>query len=462
MASRTVVLKVIFIWFSLVGNVYARRKWVSAASGRGKTGNVESEFAKTQKLCDPDVEQIHGYFKIDGSVNKNYFFWFFESRDSPSTSPVIVWLTGGPGCSSMLALFAENGPCTVNDDGTSTKVNPYSWTSHANVLWIDQPAGTGFSYGDADDYDHNEQEVSDDLYHFLKDFFTTYSQYANLDLFIFGESYGGHYVPAVSFQIFTENQKDSSPLRLKGLGIGNGLTDPMIQFQYYAQMAMNNTYGIKILNDDDYNYMMHTNYKCIDLIKECQGTTSTCDDAQYYCTAVTMGFFRKSGLNIYDIRSECGVSNNLCYDFSPINKFLNLNSTRQALGIRNESKEWKECNFLINDDFMFDWMKNFQNKLVPLLESGIKVLVYAGDADYICNWMGNKAWALALKWNGKSRFNSAKDKPWVVDGQEAGIVRSSGALTFVQVFDAGHMVPMDQPKVALSLLTTYLQQSSFA
>ena len=52
--------------------------------------------------------------------------------------PFVVWLTGGPGCSSTLALLTENGPCKVNDDGKSTTVNPYSWTEAAHVLWLDQ------------------------------------------------------------------------------------------------------------------------------------------------------------------------------------------------------------------------------------------------------------------------------------------------------------------------------------
>ena len=74
------------------------------------------------------------------------FYWMFESRHEPSTDPVLLWMTGGPGCSSEVALFGENGPCSVNANGTGTIRNPYSWNSRANVIYIDQPAGTGFSY----------------------------------------------------------------------------------------------------------------------------------------------------------------------------------------------------------------------------------------------------------------------------------------------------------------------------
>ena len=90
----------------------------------------------------------------------------FESRSKPASDPFILWLTGGPGCSGMLALLNENGPCTI-DSHLNEVNNPWSWTSSANVLWIDQPTGVGFSYGDSGDYDHDEKGVREDMYHFL-------------------------------------------------------------------------------------------------------------------------------------------------------------------------------------------------------------------------------------------------------------------------------------------------------
>jgi len=87
----------------------------------------------------------------DTKDDKNYFFWMHEAQNSPETAPFVIWLTGGPGCSSTLALLTENGPCAVNEDGTGTTANPNSWNTNANVLWLDQPAGVGFSYGQTND-----------------------------------------------------------------------------------------------------------------------------------------------------------------------------------------------------------------------------------------------------------------------------------------------------------------------
>jgi cathepsin A (carboxypeptidase C) len=123
--------------------------------------------------------------------------------------------------------LTENGPCSVNDDGASTSVNPYSWTEASHVLWLDQPAGVGFSYGE--ETDSNEEMVGEDAYYFLQAFFQTYPEYASNPLFIVGESYGGHYAPAIAHRVWKGNQankENTIQLNLSGVGIGTYLFVP--------------------------------------------------------------------------------------------------------------------------------------------------------------------------------------------------------------------------------------------
>eukprot|EP00954_Amorphochlora_amoebiformis_P018458 1326262-Amorphochlora_amoeboformis.AAC.3 len=162
---------------------------------------------------------------ISGTRDLHYFFWHFESRDNPLTDPVILWMTGGPGCSSSLAQFHENGPCKVNKDHKTTRVNPYSWNSNASMIFIDQPAGVGFSYGDAGETDQSEQRVAEDMYFFLREFFNTHPHLSGLPLYIFGESYGGHYAPATAYHLSTMGD-----MNLAGVSVGNGLTQPGVQY----------------------------------------------------------------------------------------------------------------------------------------------------------------------------------------------------------------------------------------
>merc|ERR1712227_640204 len=103
----------------------------------------------------------------------------------------------------------------------------------------------------------------------------------------------------------------------------------------------------------------------------------------------------------------------LCYNMDPINQFLNNEDVQKKIGAEGK---WRQCNLLINKIFMGDWM---------LHDGGIDIVIYAGDVDYICNWLGNKAWTKALNWNSKDKFNSASDDEWQVDGKTVAKLRSA-------------------------------------
>jgi len=243
-------------------------------------------------LCDPRVTQFSGYFHLSTSrplAGKNYFYWFFEARSKPATAPLVLWMTGGPGCSSEVALFGENGPCAVNQEGNETVPNPHSWNNEANLLYIDQPAGTGFSYGLG--LDHDESEVAEDMYAFLQAFFRAHPEYESNDFFVFGESYAGHYVPAVSHRVWQRNKALAPgvvPINLKGIGIGNGLTEPSIQYRYYKDMAVSTNHHAPAVGKLTHAAMTVITPICILAIKACQApgsNTTTCLSAIEVCNA---------------------------------------------------------------------------------------------------------------------------------------------------------------------------------
>ena len=148
-----------------------------------------------------NVINFSGYHAVHNQ-QMHLFYWFFESRNDPSSDPLIIWLTGGPGCSSMLALTVENGPYHIQSDLTLT-INPvcsypsctlkvylrtcnsqYSWNSNASVIWIDQPSFTGYSYDDsAADAVYNEDQIADDLYEFMQLFLKNNTKYSNLPFY---------------------------------------------------------------------------------------------------------------------------------------------------------------------------------------------------------------------------------------------------------------------------------------
>ena len=379
---------------------------VDDASFQGELA-VSPNADELSGLCDT-VPQQAGYYKITGSKNANYFYWYFESRNDPKNDPVILWMTGGPGCSGSVALFHENGPCKVDaDDHSKTNINPYSWNSNASMIFIDQPAGVGFSYGDSGDEVHDEAGVAEDMYHFLHTFSESNDNILETnDFFIFGESYGGHYAPA------TANRLGKS-LNLVGVGVGNGLTDPEIQYQYYPEMAYNWSITVQkkpTVSLKTYETMESHVEPCVHLIQKCQNDTSACAVAQSVCNEWLIGPYEETGLNPYDIREPCKVKP-LCYDFSDVDDFLGLDSTKEALGV-DTSRTWSSCNFTVNSAFADDWMKSMEANVPSLLSLGVRVLIYAGDVDFICNWLGNQAWSLAMDWPHKDDFNKAEMVRW--------------------------------------------------
>ncbi len=128
-------------------------------------------------------------------TDSHMFFWFFPAETNPSTAPVVLWLQGGPGSSSMFGLFEINGPVSAvfASDGSTVigEANPYSWTKAANVLYVDNPVGAGFSHTGQEGFVTTQEEVGVDLYEMLQQWFTMFPEYQANDFFVFGESYAG-------------------------------------------------------------------------------------------------------------------------------------------------------------------------------------------------------------------------------------------------------------------------------
>jgi len=162
--------------------------------------------------------------------------------------------------------------------------------------------------------------------------------------------------------------------------------------------------------------------------------------------------------NVYDIREAC-LDPPLCYDMSNSDKYLNQPDIEAELGV--SGRKWKECRQDVHMFLLGDWMTNLADKISNLLEQGVEVLVYSGDKDFICNWRGGEAWTNAVEWSGHEDFNAAQYSEWTVDGAPAGQIKQHKNFKFLRVYDAGHMVPMDQPANALAMLTTFITGDIF-
>merc|ERR1712048_1401007 len=147
----------------------------------------------------------------------------------------------------------------------------------------------------------------------------------------------------------------------------------------------------------------------------------------------------------------------LCYDMSPADNLLAKPEIKKILGV--SGRGWVECATGVHLALLGDWMVNLAPKVADILnDGGLDVLVYSGDRDFICNWRGGEAWTNGCKWNGQSDFEKEKYEDWQYENAEqpAGALKTYKNLKFLRVFEAGHMVPMNQPEAALQMLNQFI------
>ncbi|XP_061339929.1 serine carboxypeptidase-like [Gastrolobium bilobum] len=416
-------------------------------------GNIVEKKFSFFCASGPSVEDLGhhaGYYSLPRSKAARMFYFFFESRNC-TNDPVVIWLSGGPGCSSELALFYENGPFKIANN-LSLIWNDYGWDKVSNIIFVDQPIGTGFSYtSDSADIPHDEMGVSNDLYDFLQAFFKQHPKFVKNDFYITGESYAGHYIPALASRVHKGNkEKQGICINLKGFAIGNGLTNPGIQYQAYTDFAL------------DTGLISKAEYENITkLIPGCEKATTTCNteggetclSALSVCENIYDDILTIAGnINVYDIRKKC--VGELCYNLTSVEKLLNKKSVRDALGVGD--LQFVSCSTTVYNAMLQDKMRNLELGIPALLEDGIRMLAYAGEYDFICNWIGNSRWVHAMEWSGQKEFGASHKVQFMVDGAKAGLLKSFGPLSFLKVYGAGHILPMDQPKAALHMVKSWM------
>ncbi|GAA5933552.1 hypothetical protein JCM1841_006349 [Sporobolomyces salmonicolor] len=431
-----------------------------------------------QGLCDPKVRQRSGY--LDTAEGHHFYFWSFESRNDPANDPVILWLNGGPGCSSFTGLLQELGPCKIQQIGKDPAWNPYSWTNNATLIFLDQPMGVGYSYADKGDNGvWTTEAAAKDVYAFLQIFFTAFAdEFGNSDFHIAGESYAGRYIPLFADYIVVENEKLKTEvngmrhINLVSALIGNGFTNPKIQYASYYPTVCTNTTGYGPFVDEEHCAKMQKALpRCQALIQMCYDNPSDstiCLAGNQYCEATQTEYYYETGRNPYDNQKFGDY-----VEEKQIAHWLNLDRVRHELGVDLEPhggvKRFIGCSDQVGFRFSStgDQSKPSYPHVAHMVDNGIATLFYSGKADFICNWHGNQAWTLALEWSNASSFRQEPLRPWYASEElaqvgnssmQAGEYRQSGNLAFAIVDESGHFVPYDRPVESLAMFNRWIQQ----
>jgi len=420
-------------------------------------------YVKNSGVCEttPGVEQISGY--IDVGTNMSMWFWFFESRNEPETAPFTLWLNGGPGCSSMIGLFQEHGPCLVNADANSTYLNPYSWNNVSNMIYIDQPIGTGFSYGT--DTANSTVAAAGPVWTAFQVLFESglFSKYASRE-FVYGtESYGGHYGPAFTTYFDQQNAKIASgaitgvPITVAALLINNGWIDPLIQNEAYLTFAQNAPgYGQLLSNETLKNISaaLYNEGGCVDQEKACYAAgnlnasaDTVCLNADNYCGNYVFSP-AVGNYDPYDLRQNSTAA------FPPeyYVTYLQTPAIQKKIGAQVTYEECPNPPYYKMIDTGDD-AKTLLPQLGALANSGLRILIWAGDTDIICNWVGGHEAILAMDWYGNETLHNTPLTNMTLDDEPIAQIQNVDNFTFARLFGAGHEVAAFQPKAALAIFT---------
>ncbi|KAF5176789.1 Serine carboxypeptidase-like [Thalictrum thalictroides] len=421
----------------------------------------------------PPISQFSGYITVNQDHGRALFYWFFESQSEPLEKPLLLWLNGGPGCSSIgNGAAVELGPLLVKKKGDALEFNNYAWNREANLLFVESPVGVGFSYTNtsSDLTKLDDRFVAEDAYSFLVNWMEKFPQFKSHDFYISGESYAGHYVPQLAELVYDRNKdKTNYPvINLKGFIVGNPETEDNYDYHGLLDYAWSHA----IISDQVYEKAKQVcNFKLINWMDECNtamevvfqqyqeidiyniyaprcllnNTTSSTDDV---LDAQISASFHKDGSKKGLRWPRIPGGYDPCYT-KYAEKYFNRNDVRLSLHA-NPNGKWEVCNESILRTYNYTVL-SILPIYIKLIKAGLKIWVYSGDADGRVPVTGTRYWLEAIGLPLKASWRS-----WYHNHQVGGRIVEYEGLTFVTVRGAGHLVPLNKPSESVSLIHSYL------
>eukprot|EP00754_Rhynchopus_humris_P035152 Rhum_TRINITY_DN16719_c0_g1::Rhum_TRINITY_DN16719_c0_g1_i1::g.164193::m.164193/K16296/SCPL-I; serine carboxypeptidase-like clade I len=430
------------------------------------------------------TDQYSGLLKVDDPQGDLYYhYWFVGSTSStPATDPLVLWLNGGPGASSVgYGLLTELGPFHLDQaslDNTTHGIptvhdNPNAYNKAANVLYLEHPPTVGFSYCGANGKtpckwdDYTQANAS---YNFLTKFFQSYPEYKENEFFVNGESYGGMYAPTLVEQIHNRGN-----VNLKGFLIGNGVIGHQDEYPGKAGDA------VKFLHEK----VFITEQMWQDILKAC-GTefkkplSQTCEKLIQDAQTVAGNFY------IYNVYDTCG-NDQVDTDKAWLETFtevaarvaatgrlekpslgqpdtypcgaqkaaaawLNHDSVRKALHVPSEAFFGHPFH-LESQVLQYNGNRPHLLDIYPTIAGAYRGLIYNGDFDGCVPYTGAEGWISSLGWDVEEAW-----RPWTFGGMTAGYTQSykHNGFRFATVKGAGHMVPQYKAREAYHMFSAFI------
>ncbi|CAN4092176.1 unnamed protein product [Withania somnifera] len=405
-----------------------------------------------------------GYVGVGDSEDVQLFYYFIKSESNPESDPVLLWITGGPGCSGPITFEA------VEYNGSLPKMilNPYSWTEVASVIFLDLLVGTGFSYSRTSEVlQSSDIQSSDHAYQFVRKWFVDHPGFLRNPLYIGGDSYSGMVVPIITQIISTKNEMETKPyINLKGYLLGNPST-----FEGEKNYEIPYAYGMGLISDELYE-SLNTN---------CKGEYFNINPSNTQCLQDVQTFkeLLKGINNPHILEPKCefasprphllfGQRRSLDEKFHELKNPQQLpalkcrtdwyklsyhwaddGQVRDVLNIRKGTiGKWERCSTLKFQKTVISSIPYHEN----LSSKGNRSLIYSGDHDKVVTFRSTQVWIRSLNYTIVDDW-----RPWTVDNQVAGYTRSySNQMTFATVKGAGHTAPEYKGRECLAMLKRWM------
>ncbi|KFK23486.1 hypothetical protein AALP_AAs46213U000900 [Arabis alpina] len=441
-----------------------------------------------------------GYVTLGKEHEKNLWYYFVESEKNPSKDPVVLWLNGGPGCSSMDGFVYEHGPFNFKPAKTNTTLpqlylNPYSWSKVSNIIYLDSPVGVGFSYSkNKSDYITGDTKTAVDSHAFLLKWFQMFPEFQANPFYISGESYAGIYVPTLASEVVKGIKEGVKPvLNFKGYLVGNGVADSVFDGNALVPFA----HGMGLISDQLFETVTKAcngsfydvnDLGCVEELSKVQedvdklniynilepcyhGTSLSAFESRSLPSsllqlgktdkplAVRKRMFGRAwpvrapvrpGIvpSWYQLLADISVP---CIDDTVATAWLNDPATRKALHTKEISEigSWELCTGQLSFSHDAGSMIRFHRNLTL---SGYRALIYSGDHDMCVPFTGSQAWTRSIGYKVVDEWRA-----WISSNQVAGYTQGyANNLTFLTIKGAGHTVPEYKPREALDFYSRFL------
>ncbi|KAF3533446.1 hypothetical protein DY000_02041386 [Brassica cretica] len=380
-----------------------------------------------------------GYVPVDKKHGRAMFYWFFEAMSLPNQKPLVLWLNGGPGCSSVgYGATQEIGPFLVDNKGNSLQFNPYAWNHEANILFLESPVGVGFSYSNtSSDYKKiGDEFTARDAYSFIQKWLERFPAYRENDFYIAGESYAGKYIPELAEVVYDNNNRNSSlHIKLKGILLGNPETseaedwDGWVDYAWSHAVIADEMYGVIKRNC---NFSSNTTWD----VKECKDNVDE----------VIKQYHKIDQYSLYT--PTCNGNS------TPSSS---LDSTRIRTNLRNSKMMPRMMGGY--DPCLDDYTRVFYNR------ADVQKALHASDGIHLKNWSicngdtDGRVPVLGTRYciNKLALPIKTSWRPWYHEKQVSGWLQEYEGLTFGTFKGAGHDVPSFKPSESLAFFSAFLK-----